>query len=155
MNFLSFKVVFKCCMLYVKWTSYLLQYHVSVRSFTIFLLVFSSCADFKNYLNASHESASQQTDKFLFFLFFGINIKYSYFDAALFFLISFFGSPSTVGLFSRATLKYGLVVWQALRGTLLSSWNVCLFATIAIFAALICQLGAFSLTLKKKNMHTK
>lgn len=93
---------------------------------------------------------SKQKQKFLFFLFFGINIKYSYFDAALYFLFSFFGSSSTVGLFSSATLKYGLVVWQALRGTLLSSWNVCLFATIAIFAALICQLGAFSLTLKKK-----
>lgn len=66
---------------------------------------------------------------------------YQILSTQLFFFLFFFGSPSTVGLFSSATLKYGLVAWQTLRSALQSSWNVCLFSTVAIFAALICQLG--------------
>lgn len=89
------------------------------------------------------------------FAFWHVNMKYSSLLRLL-----FLGAPSTVGLFSSVTLKYGLVAWQADRGTLLSSWTVCLFATVAIFAALIRQLGArsqifFIHSLKNKKQKKK
>lgn len=100
-----------------------------------------------HHMNLLH---SKQTNS-CSFCFLGLISNILFLMQLFFFLFSFFGSPSTVGLFSPATLKYGLVVWQALRGTLLSSWNVCLFATIAIFAAWC----FFINSLKKKKTCTQ